>query len=127
VDKEAVDKEDSSGTEEPAPDDREAVTPAGPPSGNGNGRGPRPSLRPGQPITEYSDRQLASVIRWIESDTLLRTEDELLAAFVSELGYRRRGPRIVEAFQRALTIARGSAVAADSRPTIAREESGGGE
>jgi very-short-patch-repair endonuclease len=127
VDKEAADKDDSSGTEESAPDDREALTPAGPPSGNGNGRGPRPSLRPGQPITEYSDRQLASVIRWIESDTLLRTEDELLAAFVSELGYRRRGPRIVEAFQRALTIARGSAVAADSRPTIAREESGGGE
>jgi very-short-patch-repair endonuclease len=101
----AVDKEDSPGTEEPAPDDPEAATPAEPPSGNG--RGPRPSLRPGQPITEYSDRQLASVIRWIESDTLLRTEDELLTAFVSELGYRRRGTRIVEAFQRALAIARG--------------------
>jgi hypothetical protein len=74
--------------------------------GDGDGRGPRPSLQPGQPITEYSDRQLASLIRWIESDTLLRTEDELLAAFVSELGYRRRGTRIVDAFQRALTIAR---------------------
>ncbi|HEY9475313.1 MAG TPA: hypothetical protein VIS06_15885, partial [Mycobacteriales bacterium] len=66
----------------------------------------------GRPITGYSDGQLASLLRWIESDTLLRTEEQLLGEFMSELGFQRRGGRIVEAFHRALRRARSSSRAA---------------
>ena len=36
---------------------------------------------------EYSTAELVAVIRWIESDTLLRTEDELLAETMRVLGF----------------------------------------
>lgn len=60
----------------------------------------------GRPITEYTDRQLAELIRWLESDTLLRTHDQLLEAWMAELGFQRRGARIIAAFDRALAVAR---------------------
>ncbi len=68
--------------------------------------GARPATRPGLPITEYTDHTLAQLIRWIESDTLLRTEDELFEVFVNELGFLRRGSRIKAAFERALHLTR---------------------
>ncbi len=58
------------------------------------------------PITEYSDRTLVDLIRWIESDTLLRTEDDLFEQFVLALGFKRRGSRIRAAFERVLPLAR---------------------
>ncbi|MDT5225651.1 MAG: hypothetical protein QOG19_3058, partial [Mycobacterium sp.] len=63
---------------------------------------------PGMPITAYSLPQLVAVIRWIESDTLLRTEDQLFETFMDELGFRRRGSRIRAAFDQALPLARRS-------------------
>lgn len=57
---------------------------------------------PGRSITGYSAREITEVIRWIESDTLLRAEDELFEEFMKALGFRRRGPRIKEAFDRAV-------------------------
>ncbi len=86
------------------PQQRTSGPPATAPSGAD--RGPRPKVMPGWAIGEYSDRQLVAVLRWIESDTLLRTEEELLIEFMSELGFRRRGSRIVEAFRGALQQAR---------------------
>jgi very-short-patch-repair endonuclease len=83
------------------PEQRAAVTAPAPAQ-----RGPKPKITPGWPITEYSDRELVAVLRWIESDTLLRTENELLAEFMNEFGFRRRGSRIVEAFNSALQQAR---------------------
>ena len=71
-------------------------------------RGPRPNLAPGLPITAYSDRQLVAMIRWIESDTLLRTEDQLFEEFMKELGFRRRGSRIEAAFDNVLRLSRRS-------------------
>jgi very-short-patch-repair endonuclease len=68
--------------------------------------GRRPAIHPGMPITNYSDHQLIQLIRWLESDTLLRTEDELLDDFMNELGFQRRGTRIKAAFDRALPHAR---------------------
>jgi hypothetical protein len=58
-------------------------------------RSPQPAIRPGQPIDEYSDRELAALIEWVRSDGRLRTEDEIVTELVQVLGYQRRGSRIV--------------------------------
>lgn len=78
-------------------------------SGDPNSRPPRtpshcPTL-PGRPITTYTRGELAQVIHWIRSDTLLRTEDELFNEFKTTLGFKRRGSRIVAAFTQALADA----------------------
>lgn len=67
---------------------------------------PRPRVAAGLSITSYSEAQLAAMLRWIESDTLLRTEDQLYDEFRTELGFLRRGSRIQAAFERALALAR---------------------
>ncbi len=56
--------------------------------------GPRPAVVGGQPIAAYTQEQLVQLVRWIESDTLLRTEEQLLDEVMSELGFQRKGPRI---------------------------------
>jgi hypothetical protein len=57
--------------------------------------GPRPPLRRGLSITDYSQTQLVRLAHWIESDDRLRTEDELLDGVMRELGFQKRGSRIV--------------------------------
>jgi very-short-patch-repair endonuclease len=64
--------------------------------------GPKPVIGGGLPITEYSPSQLDSLVRWIKSDTLLRTRDELVEEALRELGYRRRGARIMAAIEAAV-------------------------
>jgi very-short-patch-repair endonuclease len=59
-------------------------------------------------ITEYTTSDLVAAIRWIESDTLLRTEDELLAETMRVLGFARRGSNITTAIKRAIPLARRS-------------------
>jgi very-short-patch-repair endonuclease/DNA polymerase III delta prime subunit len=56
---------------------------------------PRPSFRRGLPIGEYSFAQLLAVILWINSDDVVRTHDEILDIAIKELGYARRGSKIV--------------------------------
>jgi hypothetical protein len=69
--------------------------------------GPLPvPLADGRPITDYSDSELVTLIRWIESDGLLRPRSDLHAEAIETLGYRRRGPRIVAAIDRAIGEAR---------------------
>jgi len=63
-------------------------------------------------IDEYSGDELVAIVRWIESDTLLRTEEELLAETVRTLGFSRRGSKISTAVTAAIASARG-------RPTSA--------
>jgi very-short-patch-repair endonuclease len=58
------------------------------------------------PIDEYSQAELVTVIRWIESDTLCRTEDELLTETLQTLGFTRRGAKIVAAISDAIALAR---------------------
>lgn len=58
--------------------------------------GTRPRVRPGQSIDAYSDRDLFALCFWIRSDTLLRTDAELLEEMMRELGFQRRGRKIVE-------------------------------
>ena len=65
-------------------------------------RGPRPRIRRGEPITVYSSRELLEIVKWISSDTLLRTDDQLFAETQRLLGYKRRGSRINIAIQGAI-------------------------
>lgn len=57
--------------------------------------GARPLVVRGQPIHAYSDSELVRVLRWVESDDHLRTEDELLEEMMHELGFQRRGRNVV--------------------------------
>jgi hypothetical protein len=72
----------------------------------GRPRTARPPVPAGLPIAGYRHADLVALIRWIESDTLLRTEDEVLEEVMRELGFARKGPRIREAITRALAAAR---------------------
>ena len=69
-------------------------------------RDPRPHVQPGKKIDEYSPRQLIDIIEWLESDGRLRTEDELLSEAMQELGFKRRGTKIVAALRQAIASAR---------------------
>lgn len=59
-------------------------------------------VTPGRPITSYSTPELVDVLGWIQSDTLLRTEDQLFQEFMTTMGFQRRGARIRHSFDRAL-------------------------
>ncbi len=69
-------------------------------------RGPRPAVDPGHPISDYSPDQLVALAIWIESDTLLRTEDELVDELMADLGFKRHGKRIDEKLRIAISRAR---------------------
>jgi very-short-patch-repair endonuclease len=71
-------------------------------------RGPCPIWVSGEGIDSYSHAELVALIRWIESDTLLRTEDALLAEAMRQLGFKKRGSRIVAALAVAISQARRS-------------------
>ncbi len=58
-------------------------------------------------IDSYRDSHLQSMVRWILSDGLLRTEDELIRVTMAELGFRIRGPRIVMRITDAIRAVRG--------------------
>jgi hypothetical protein len=70
-------------------------------------KGSPPHISKGADIDTYSTSALAQLIRWIESDGVLRTEDELVTEAATYLGYRRRGARIVAALQNAVKRAHG--------------------
>ena len=55
---------------------------------------PRPLLPSHNSIEDYADYQLIALLRWIESDTLLRTDQELKQELTRELGFKRLGSRI---------------------------------
>jgi very-short-patch-repair endonuclease/Arc/MetJ family transcription regulator len=57
-------------------------------------------------IDDYSHDELVAVVRWIESDTLLRTEDALLAEAMRILHLPRKSPKITAALTTAITKAR---------------------
>jgi hypothetical protein len=48
------------------------------------------------------------LIHWIESDDLIRTEDELLLETMHELGFKRGGKKIVVRIRVAIKQARGN-------------------
>ena len=89
-----------------------APTPLAAPSLDADGtapspaRAPRPAVYRGRPITDYTQAQLRAIVRWIESDTLLRTRDELIEEVMRDLGFLRHGKRIDAAIKRAIASER---------------------
>jgi very-short-patch-repair endonuclease len=67
---------------------------------------PFPNIPRGRPITDYHPSELVDVVRHVQSDTLLRTRDELVSEVMRELKFSRRGSRIVAAVERAVDAAR---------------------
>jgi very-short-patch-repair endonuclease len=61
-----------------------------------------PFLYPGQEIAAYSDYDLDRLACWIRSDDMLRTEEELLAEMMRELGFQRRGKNVVARLKAAI-------------------------
>jgi len=72
-------------------------------------RGLRPPVLSYLPITQYSLSDLVALVRWIQSDGRLRTDDEILDEIVRDLGFQRRGPRIVATIREAIAAAKQSA------------------
>ena len=97
--------DDRSSPEEDAPTQPHAAPSAPAPA---PARKPRPPISPGYSIGEYSRRELVSLAQWVLSDTLLRTDEELMAEMRKELGFKRRGARIDAALQVAVAVARNS-------------------
>lgn len=58
------------------------------------------------PITEHRHDDLVRLARWTASDQRLRTDDELLAEMMQQLGFTKRGKRIVAALSAAINAAR---------------------
>jgi very-short-patch-repair endonuclease len=87
--------------EDPAGPAPHTTSPAPQPARVGN-----QPIPPGYSITEYTQRELERLIDWIESDTLLRTEDQLLAEAIRLLGFQKRGSRIVPALTTAIHSSR---------------------
>ncbi|GAB3864464.1 hypothetical protein GCM10027610_112860 [Dactylosporangium cerinum] len=88
------------------------VPPPSPPAVSSDRALPRPDFTPGRPIAEYPAAVLVDLIRWIESDTLLRTEEQVLEEARRELGFKRGGARINAALAEALRSSRASAAPA---------------
>lgn len=68
-------------------------------------RGPRPALRRVSTIDECSPRMLANLFKWLQSDGLPRDRAELFRLAMDELGFKRRGSRILAALEKALDLA----------------------
>jgi very-short-patch-repair endonuclease len=66
----------------------------------------RVPVEPGYTIDSYSLPELVRVVQWVESDGLLRTEDELLDQVMSALWFERRGKKIVAAITDAIRVER---------------------
>ena len=50
--------------------------------------------------------ELVVLVKWIQSDGRLLTDDEIVGEMKRDLGFRRLGNRIESAIRRAVTIAR---------------------
>ncbi|HEV7825453.1 MAG TPA: AAA domain-containing protein [Mycobacteriales bacterium] len=80
---------------------------------------PRPPLVAGQPINRYEPSTLVRLVRHVRSDGVLRTREEELMVLIRELGFTKRGSRLVAA----LTAAQDAAGPAQT-PRSADERGG---
>jgi very-short-patch-repair endonuclease len=108
---EALTRADLVGAESASPSEPPVLAPRGgeitpPLPVRGSRTDPRPRIHGGLPIQDYSLYELARLVRWIESDGILRTEDELLREVMEQLGFERRGRRVVSQITAAIREAR---------------------
>jgi len=85
----------------PAAPEGESAPPGSlPPLSRAARTAPAPRLPPYTSIADLNDATLRDLLTWIRSDGRLRTNAELLDEMIRELGFHRRGARIVERLQR---------------------------
>ena len=99
---------------------RQAKNPTVRPTTSPAPRGPRPSVpRVGsggrRSIGDYTHAELVSLARWINADTLLRTEADLISELTAELGFQRLGKRILETL---MAAAKAAATTPVDKPTM---------
>lgn len=63
---------------------------------------PRPSIPRKASIVDYTVGELVELVRWVNSDGQLRTDEEILRDLLPELGFNRRGVRIETAIRHAI-------------------------
>ncbi|TCP53050.1 uncharacterized protein DUF4011 [Tamaricihabitans halophyticus] len=78
---------------------------ASPPMRTSARRNPRPDVPYGLGISGYSDTELIGLCRWLISDELQLDRDERIGQAMGELGFQKRGRKIVERLGRAVEIA----------------------
>jgi very-short-patch-repair endonuclease len=71
-------------------------------------RGPKPKIPSYNSISDYQLEDLIQLIEWIQSDGLLRSDEELVSELIPLLGFRRRGSRIEEELRFAIESSRES-------------------
>jgi very-short-patch-repair endonuclease len=69
-------------------------------------RGPQPLVPVRETIELYSDHELLQIAKWITSDGLLRTDEELIRAIFATLPFKRLGNRIRERLQTVVKVVR---------------------
>jgi hypothetical protein len=69
-------------------------------------QGPRPAVAPGLPIDSYSGDDLGRLAAWVLELHPRATNAELLPLLMRELGFARRGTRIVARLEAAIQRAR---------------------
>ena len=69
-------------------------------------REPRPRVPPGRPIDSYSQQELRVLVKWLLSDGKLPTDEEIVTELSRELGFQRRGTKIVAALMNAIQAVR---------------------
>jgi very-short-patch-repair endonuclease len=65
-------------------------------------RKPRPRISPKASIEDYTANELVELVRWVNSDGQLRTDEQILSDILPELGFSRRGVRIETALRDAI-------------------------
>ncbi len=71
---------------------------------------PRPLIPLRSSIDSYPDSEIDALQSWLQSDGILRTDDEMISLLVDELGFARRGSRLVAVLQEAITRWRAKAI-----------------
>lgn len=65
-------------------------------------RGPRPPIYDRDSIDDYGPNELVEIVRWINSDGQLRTDEQIIEEMIPMLGFARRGIRIESALRYAI-------------------------
>lgn len=72
---------------------------------SGDHRGTRPAVPTGLSIDEYADQQLVALCVWLINDGLALDREERMTQAMRELGFKKKGKKIVERLTSAIEIA----------------------